>query len=232
MPVLPSALSICLTIERMNYSHSIWYSHQTIRMLQSVTTHLSFHSLNFQENFLMCVKHRAICRTSAVAVLAGSCAACSPLTFRSTNDGKVCVTTAQSLGPQVWQMLWPHIILRPWIIFSQQYHQFPVVEEESDPRSPSKRHSDNSRFFTSAVFVCVLDICPIALCHLLQLLLIESLLPLLFLCSSTFIQWTENTLILVCYWSDNPEVWACLTELSAVCCVRRHILTRSSLRFF
>lgn len=70
-------------------------------MLQSVTTHLSFHSLNFQENFLMCVKHRAICRTSAVAVLAGSCAACSPLTFRSTNDGKVCVTTAQSLGPQV-----------------------------------------------------------------------------------------------------------------------------------
>lgn len=121
MPVLPSALSICLTIERMNYSHSIWYSHQTIRMLQSVTTHLSFHSLNFQENFLMCVKHRAICRTSAVAVLAGSCAACSPLTFRSTNDGKVCVTTAQSLGPQVWQMLWPHIILHPWIIFSQQY---------------------------------------------------------------------------------------------------------------
>lgn len=99
----------------------------------------------------------------------------------------------------------------------------PVVEEESDPRSPSKRHSDNSHFFTSAVFVCVLDICPIALCHLLQLLLIESLLPLLFLCSSTFIQWTENTLILVCYWSDNPEVWACLTELSAVCCVRRQI---------
>lgn len=62
-----------------------------------------------------------------------------------------------------------------------------LEEEEADPWSPSKRHSDNSWFFTSAgLFVCVLDICPTFLCHLLQLPLIESLLPLLFLCSLTF----------------------------------------------
>lgn len=135
--------------------------------------------------------------------------------------------------------VWDHRFDKRCGLASFYFHQYfffsamPVAEEESDPRSPSKRHSDNSCFFTSAVlFVCVLDICPIALCHLLQLLLIESLLPLLFLCSLTFIQWTENTLILVCYWSDNPEVWACLTELRAQFAVRRQIHTRSSLRLF
>lgn len=93
------------------------------------------------------------------------------------------------------------------------FSTIPLLEEEVDPWSPSKRHSDNSCFFTAAVlFVCVLDICPIALCHLLQLLLIESLLPLLFLRSLTFFQWTENILILVRYWSDNPWVWAGLTQ--------------------
>jgi len=62
-----------------------------------------------------------------------------------------------------------------------------LEEEEADPRSLSERHPGNSCYFTSAVlFVCVLDICPTFLCHLLQLPLIESLLLLLFLCSLTF----------------------------------------------